>query len=119
MMAKYAEIPKFGQYVEYVTQQPEKDGYCGVEIHPVEITQHDLASAQVLTTLKADYVYVEVDCKREVKPLTEKELTILVADYKIDAKLTKPIEVIDELAKTAVSVAVFDEVKPKGETKVK
>jgi len=65
-MTSYAAIPEFGQFVEYITQAPAIDGFCGVIINQVDLSEQPIIEAA--ETIKVDYE--KVSALRPIPKLT-------------------------------------------------
>jgi len=111
----YESVPEFGQLVEYVTEanpvERENEIYVGAQIHPVVITQHNLEDARSLEAIKNDYLKIELEYKRTVELLPEKELDELKLDYALDAKLiaVHPVDAVDAML---LKISAVKEVLP-------
>jgi hypothetical protein len=83
-MTKYADIPEFGQFVEYITQAPAIDGFCDVIINQVDLSEQPIIEAAEV--IKADYE--KVSALRTIPKLTadkvEKIKQKIEAEYCFD-----------------------------------
>ena len=102
-MTTFAEIPFFGQFVEYIIQGELANDNYGIEIHPADITQSDLTNPLTVAALNSDYQ--KPDVSNRVQNLRVDEVGAIKSDlnlYHSDVVAlvthsSKPNEIVSEL----------------------